>query len=92
MLLGGADDELNREAQGVIQTAYLPNRVLAYRPESAGVESADSPLAPLFAGRTAVDGQPTLYICENFTCQAPVVGVDAIRAAITVLAQPGGAA
>jgi uncharacterized protein YyaL (SSP411 family) len=92
VLLGGADDEVNRAAQGVIQDAYLPNRVLAYRPGATAVESAGSPLEPLFAGRTAVDGQPTLYICENFTCQAPIVGVDAIRAAITALAQPGGVA
>jgi uncharacterized protein YyaL (SSP411 family) len=92
VLLGGTDDEVNSEAQGVIQTAYLPNRVLAYRPGATAVESADSPLAPLFDGRTAVDGQPTLYICENFTCQAPVVGVEAIRQAIAALAQPGGVA
>jgi uncharacterized protein YyaL (SSP411 family) len=91
VLLGGADDEANREVLLAIQRAYLPNRVLAYRPTRAA-DPADSPLATLFAGRTAVDGQPTLFICENFTCQAPVVGVEAIRKAIAELAQPGGVA
>jgi Fe-S cluster biogenesis protein NfuA len=31
-------------------------------------------LAKLFAGKAAQDGSPTVFVCENLTCQAPVVG------------------
>ena len=27
---------------------------------------------PLLAGRTAVDGLPTLYVCRNFACELPI--------------------
>ena len=27
---------------------------------------------PLLAGKTRVDGKPTLYVCERFACSAPV--------------------
>ena len=42
-------------------------------------------LEPAFAGKTAIDGQPTLYVCEDHTCQAPVVGGSAIAAAVKEL-------
>ncbi len=47
-------------------------------------------LEPLFAGRSAIDNQPTLFVCQNFTCQAPLVGLQAIRQAIASLAGAGG--
>ncbi len=33
----------------------------------------------VLTGKTAIGGQPTLYICENFTCLAPIVGPEAIE-------------
>jgi hypothetical protein len=29
-------------------------------------------------GKSAVDGQPTLYVCQNFACQQPMHGKEAI--------------
>jgi hypothetical protein len=26
---------------------------------------------PLLAGKRAIDGKPTLYVCSGFACQAP---------------------
>jgi uncharacterized protein YyaL (SSP411 family) len=44
---------------------YLPNLVLT---------GGDYPLdyAPIWEGKTAKDGAPTLYVCRNFACSAPV--------------------
>ena len=62
--------------QALLQEArrhYLPHTVLAQRePDS------ENPL-PLLEGRTLVDGQPAAYVCENYACQLPVTGVDALR-------------
>jgi hypothetical protein len=30
-----------------------------------------------FRGKTMLAAEPTVYICENFACQAPVSGVEA---------------
>ena len=36
---------------------------------------------PLLAGKTG-QGAVTTYICRDFTCQAPLVGVEALRKAL----------
>jgi uncharacterized protein YyaL (SSP411 family) len=42
---------------------FQPNRVVAVGP---------SDQVPLLAGKTLVDDQPAVYVCERFACQAPV--------------------
>ncbi|MCB0860793.1 MAG: thioredoxin domain-containing protein, partial [Solirubrobacterales bacterium] len=44
---------------------FRPNLVMA-----AGPEGTDTP--PLLRERIAVKGAPAAYVCENFTCKAPV--------------------
>jgi uncharacterized protein YyaL (SSP411 family) len=56
--------ELERE----IWRDYRPFRVIAVGTEPNGV--------PLLEGRTAVDGKPAAYVCEDFVCQRPVTDVD----------------
>ncbi|WP_254274140.1 thioredoxin domain-containing protein [Haloarcula marina] len=56
---------------------YVPRRLLAWRPDDdATFDSwldalglADAP--PIWAGRDAVDGEPTVYACRNFACSPP---------------------
>jgi uncharacterized protein YyaL (SSP411 family) len=38
-------------------------------------------LLPLLADKTA-QGPVTVYVCQNFTCQAPLVGVAAVEASL----------
>jgi uncharacterized protein YyaL (SSP411 family) len=52
---------------------------------AASIAAGSSPLDALFEGRTAEDGHPTLYICQDQVCQPPVVGVAAIRATLADL-------
>ena len=58
-ILGTPADEIARTALA----PFDPNSVIAFGP------SED---VPLLAGKTRVDGKPTLYVCERFACQAPV--------------------
>ena len=57
-------------ASALAETAfarYLPNRIVAGAPEgAAGVADL-----PLLAGRKALDGKPTAYLCRRYVCQAP---------------------
>jgi uncharacterized protein len=57
-------DELG-ELTRVVRSSFRPHLVLA-----GGPEGAETP--PLLEGRTTVDGKPAAYVCEHFTCQAPV--------------------
>ena len=49
----------------LIRSRYRPNTVVA-----AGIEGLSSP--ELLAGRPALDGGAAAYVCERFTCKAPV--------------------
>jgi uncharacterized protein len=42
---------------------FEPNAVVAFGPSDE---------VPLLQGKDFVDGRPAVYVCENFTCQAPV--------------------
>ena len=58
-IVGGPDSDVARAALH----AFDPNAVVAYGP------AAD---VPLLEGKTLVDGEPAVYVCERFACRAPV--------------------
>ncbi|HEU4463186.1 MAG TPA: thioredoxin domain-containing protein, partial [Solirubrobacterales bacterium] len=60
------------ELAAVVRERFRPHLVLA-----GGPEGSEQP--PLLAGRTAVDGRPAAYVCENFACQLPVTEPDELR-------------
>jgi uncharacterized protein YyaL (SSP411 family) len=35
---------------------------------------------PVFFGRTPINGQPTAYVCRNYTCQLPTNDLDTMMA------------
>src|SRR5437868_6031511 len=62
----GAD---TRSLLEVINERYLPNSVLACAaPDNTEAIEA----VPLLADRPLKDAQATAYVCQNFTCRAPV--------------------
>jgi uncharacterized protein len=56
-------NDLSELAQ-VVRAKHRPHLVLA-----GGSEGASVP--PLLQDRTTTEGNPTAYVCEHFTCQAP---------------------
>ena len=58
-IVGPVDSPVARAALEPFQ----PNTVVAVGPSDE---------VPLLAGKTLVDGQPAVYVCERFACQAPV--------------------
>ena len=85
-------DPASSDTQDILNVVYkrfLPHKLVALRrPAQAASRGAaqSSALDPLFAGRQAA-ASPTLHICQGATCQAPLVGRDAILAAISQLAE-----
>ncbi len=55
---------------------YLPNVVVCLRPVSEQPGSAQ--LAPYLVPYRMIDGKATAYVCEGFSCQAPVTSVSAM--------------
>lgn len=58
-----------------LRQRFIPDCVIACRPpDQAGGSAA---LNPLFAGKRPQPPAPTVFVCENFACQAPVSGLPA---------------
>jgi uncharacterized protein len=53
------------ELSAVVRSGHRPHLVLA-----GGPAGSDTP--PLLSDRPEVDGKAAAYVCENFSCQAPV--------------------
>jgi len=70
---GAADTQ---RAISELRHRFVPNKVVALREPSAPQDES-LPLAALMAGKSLQGTEPTIYLCENFTCQPPVLGVDA---------------
>ena len=80
-VIGRTGDADTTAALAIIRAKFAPNRVVAYHDPTAG----DPPTAiPLLAGKPMVEGKVTVYICRDFTCQAPLVGLEAIRLAFSI--------
>jgi len=65
---------------GLLKTIYsiwLPNKVVAaYDPSDPAV----FPELKLLENKQMLNNQPTVYVCENYTCNTPVTDPDSLRA------------
>jgi uncharacterized protein YyaL (SSP411 family) len=58
-IVGGPESDVARAAL----YGFDPNAVVAFGPAED---------VPLLEGKTLVDGQSAVYVCERFACRAPV--------------------
>jgi uncharacterized protein YyaL (SSP411 family) len=60
-----------------IHRHFVPNKVLLLADGGEGQRYLEEKLEPL-RGMKRVDDRPTAYVCENFTCKAPVTEAKAL--------------
>ena len=61
-----------------VNRRYLPNRIIAHHDPQG-----PDPDHPLTKGKSLVQGKAALYVCRNFSCQAPITEPARIEAALT---------
>jgi uncharacterized protein len=67
-IIGSLEDPGTRALMNeVLRERFLPNVVLACAPEGTVLEGP-----ALLENRPQVDGTPTAYVCEHFSCRLPV--------------------
>jgi hypothetical protein len=76
VILAGHDATANSAVLAHLRHKFLPNKVLAMRDPAA----ASPVLESLFAGKQSIAPGPTVHLCQNQTCQAPVTGSTAVIA------------
>ncbi|MBI3466415.1 MAG: thioredoxin domain-containing protein [Planctomycetes bacterium] len=88
VILGSTDQPDMVEVLSNLRRRYVPRKVIACRSVSQPPERQSRALSALFEGKSPLPPEPTVFICQNFTCQAPVSGKEAALAAWSKLAQP----
>lgn len=92
VLIDGEDKTIGDQALAGIRQRFIPNKVVwrSARPSPLEGEGGRRPgegeeLDILLAGKTAVNGEISLYVCREGACQSPAVGLPAIQAAVESL-------
>ncbi len=79
VILAGPQGDENHALLANLNRLDWPNKVVAYREDPAvGSER----LAARFAGKKRSSVGPAVYLCREFACQAPVVGLEAAIASL----------
>lgn len=78
VVVGEQDDPQTKALVEQIQAHYLPNKILQVINPQTPLEA----VSPLLQGKSQVDGKTTIYVCQNFTCSAPVTSQAELKAAL----------
>ena len=75
-LVGAPHSESTQALLDVLREGYRPNLVVAL----AAADVDEHPRIPLLNQRQMLAGQPTVYVCRDFTCRLPLTDADALAA------------
>jgi uncharacterized protein len=68
VIVGEREDFRTKALEKEVRSFYLPNKTLQLISPTTALET----VSPLLQGKSQVNGQPTAYVCQNFTCSPPV--------------------
>ena len=71
------DEPATAALLNTVYGGFHPNKVLVGAQDP--VDAGDHGL-PLLEGRGMIDGKPTAYVCQNYTCRLPVTDPEELAA------------
>jgi uncharacterized protein YyaL (SSP411 family) len=87
VLVGDMAQDDMKQAIAAVHRSHLPRSVFAARDtrlaDPTGSQSGH--LNGIFEGKESSDGLPVLYVCENFACGTPSIGLSQIEARLKQL-------
>ncbi len=69
-IIGEIGIERTKEILTTLHNMYIPNKIVGLS------DPNEENRLPLLANKPQVDGNSTVYVCENFACQTPTCNVD----------------
>jgi uncharacterized protein YyaL (SSP411 family) len=78
VLVGARDDQRTAPLRNELARRYLPFAIVV--PVNPEQQATMARLLPFVAGMTLRNGEPTAYVCRDFTCRNPVTTPDALAA------------
>ena len=67
-----------KETLMALNSGFQPYQVLLVAEENVAHEAQ----SPLLENRKCENGQPTVYVCENFTCSAPISDIEKLKSTL----------
>jgi hypothetical protein len=77
VITGDWKDQLTQQFLKTIQSLFLPNAIINYRPPQNAASTID--LIPYTKDLTPLNNLPTVYICRNFTCELPITDLPTLK-------------
>ena len=77
VISGNPQTEETKKIIKLINQLYLPEKVVVFRPDKDN--AAIIKIAPYTESQKMLAGKTTVYICRDTACEAPVVGLDALK-------------
>ncbi|MDO8635368.1 MAG: thioredoxin domain-containing protein [Dehalococcoidia bacterium] len=75
-IIGTRDDAGTQALVSVIYNKFIPNKIVVGRDTTLLAQTEG---IPLLEQRNMVDGRPTAYVCENYSCLQPATDTEELR-------------
>ena len=72
-IVGARDNDATSRLTEAVYRQYLPNKVVVVADPTDALLAAK---LPLLQGKSLVSGEPTAYVCQNYSCKSPVTSSD----------------
>ena len=78
VIAGNSSSEKTHEMVEIINSIYVPNKVVILRPTEEELPPITS-IAPFTREMKEIEGSPAVYVCRNYACKSPVNDADKIK-------------
>jgi hypothetical protein len=76
VIVGDIEHPTTQQFLSALRTPFLPHQVLTVIPPEGPAREALISLIPYAKELRAVNGSPTVYLCQDFACQLPITEVE----------------
>jgi uncharacterized protein YyaL (SSP411 family) len=78
VIAGEPDSEATRVMKRVVSRTFSPNKVLLLHPPGQAGKEIEK-IAPYSKYQQMIEGKTTVYLCRDYTCEAPVRDPEKLR-------------
>ncbi|MEF2967311.1 thioredoxin domain-containing protein [Paenibacillus sp. M1] len=82
VIAGDLEAKATREMIEAVHTSFTPESILVVLNNEPGDREIIHKLIPASQDKGTLDGKPTAYVCQNFSCQAPTHNIETLNALI----------
>src|SRR5215813_11248167 len=75
VIIGNPGSTSTRELKAAIWNDFLPNKVVV---QATDREAEARQRMPLLSGKSALNGQPTAFVCRQYSCKEPVTDAQSL--------------